>query len=85
MKSDLYYVYVLKSLKNNKRYIGYTSKDIFKRLKEHNRGCNKWTRQNRPFILLYSEEFDNKKEAIKRELFLKSGQGRKFLDDILKK
>ncbi|MBU0649015.1 GIY-YIG nuclease family protein [Patescibacteria group bacterium] len=80
----MFVVYVLKSLRNNKRYIGHTGKDKFLRLKEHNRGCNKWTRQNGPFKLIYSEFYKTKTEAIKREHFLKSGQGRKWLDDIKK-
>ena len=79
----MFYVYVLKSLKNGKRYVGYTSKGVFVRLKEHNRNCNKWTRQNGPFKLMYFERYNNKTEAIKREHFLKSGQGRKFLDSDL--
>jgi putative endonuclease len=80
----MFFTYILKSLKNNKRYVGYTSKELFVRLKEHNSGCNNWTRQNKPFILIYYEQFNNKAEAIKREKFLKSGQGRKYLDEILK-
>ncbi len=52
------------------------------RLKQHNKGDNTWTSQNRPFKLMHSESFENKTEAIKRERFLKSGQGRKFLDNL---
>ncbi|MCD4762161.1 GIY-YIG nuclease family protein [bacterium] len=77
-------VYVLRSLKNNKRYVGHTSKDAFTRLKEHNRGCNKWTKQNGPFEIIYTEKYNTKTEAIKREHFLKSGQGRKWLDENIK-
>lgn len=80
----MFTVYVLRSLKDNKRYVGHTSKDAFIRLKEHNRGCNKWTRQNGPFKVLYAEMYKNKIEAIKREHFLKSGQGRKWLDENIK-
>lgn len=76
-------VYVLKSLKNGKRYIGSTRKDANVRLKEHNSGSNKWTKQNAPFKLIYKEIFLTYTEARKREIFLKSGQGRKFLDKIL--
>ena len=79
----MFYTYVLKSLLNGKRYAGYTSKDPRLRLCEHNSGANTWTRANKPFELVYFEEYLDKTEAIKRELFLKSGQGRKFLDDIL--
>jgi putative endonuclease len=81
----MFTVCVLRSLKNKKRYIGYTSKDSFKRLNEHNRGYNKWTKENKPFIIIYSEEYADKKEAIKRENFLKSGQGRKWLDENIEK
>jgi len=76
----MYFVYILKSLKNSKRYIGFTSKSPMVRLSEHNNGCNKWTRGNKPFILINSESFGSKLEAQKREKFLKSGQGRKWLD-----
>ena len=79
----MYYTYVLRSLKNSKRYVGYTSKIPTERLKGHNKGDNTWTKQNRPFKLIYSEVYTTKTEAIKRERFLKSGQGRKFLDNVL--
>ena len=78
----MFTVYVLRSIKNGKRYIGYTTKSAEIRLKEHNSGTNKYTRHNRPFSILYTERFTIKKEAIQREKFLKSGQGRKFLDTL---
>ena len=80
-KSVVYYVYVLRSLKNNKRYIGYTSKMPIDKLAEHNGGATRWTRRNRPFILLHHEEYNDAKLARQRELFLKSGKGRQWLDD----
>lgn len=76
----MFSVYVLRSLKKNKRYVGYTSKSPIERLKDHNTGSNKYTKQNGPYKLLYTEEYASKTDAIKREKFLKSGQGRKFLD-----
>ncbi len=77
---EVFTVYVIESLKNGKRYVGFTSKPVNQRLNEHNRGCNKWARENRPFKLVYQEFFDNEKDARKREVFLKSGQGRKLLN-----
>ncbi|MDP3970199.1 MAG: GIY-YIG nuclease family protein [bacterium] len=77
----LYNIYVLRSLKNGKRYIGSTEKDPKERLREHNRGSNRWTRYNKPFKLVYVESFSSRTEARKRENFLKSGQGRKWLDE----
>jgi len=76
-----YWVYVLRSLKANKRYVGYSSKDPNDRLREHNLGSNKWTRLNKPFVLIHKEPFDDKTDAIRREKFLKSGQGRNWLDN----
>ena len=79
----MFIVYVLLSLKNSKRYIGYTSKEVYLRLKEHNNHSNKWTKQNGPFKLLHFEDYSDKKQAMKREKFLKSGVGRKWLDENL--
>jgi len=76
----MFYIYVLKSLKKNKRYIGCTSKKPEVRLMEHNLGSNKWTRANKPLKLIYKEKYLNKTDSLKRERFLKTGQGRKFLD-----
>jgi len=75
-------VYVLRSKKNNKRYIGYTSRDVQQRLLEHNKGANQWTKQNGPFDLVYAHKLASIKEAKEFEKFLKSGQGRQCLDEL---
>ena len=80
---NMFYVYVLKSLKNGKRYVGCTGKKPEQRLAEHNSGTDDYTRSNKPFELVHAEIFENKTESLKREKFLKSGQGRKFLDSII--
>ena len=77
----IFTVYVLRSEKNDKRYVGYTSKNVGERLHEHLTGTNQRTRQNGPFKLIYTEEYRDKISAMKREHFLKSGQGRKWLDE----
>ncbi|MCP5064071.1 MAG: GIY-YIG nuclease family protein [Ignavibacteriae bacterium] len=77
----MYVVYVLRSLKDQKRYIGMTS-DIERRIVEHNDGLVKSTKNRRPFELIYSEKFEAKSEAMKREKFFKSGRGREFLKSI---
>lgn len=74
-------VYVLRSLKNGKRYVGFTGKTAQERLQDHLSGSNTWTRQNKPFTIIYTELYQVKKEAILREKFLKSGQGRIWLDE----
>jgi putative endonuclease len=75
----MYYIYVLKSKKNNKNYVGFTTKTPLERLNEHNSGTNVFTRYNRPFELIYSESCPDEDFARKRERFLKSGNGRSFL------
>jgi len=79
----MFFIYVLWSDKLKKRYIGCTD-NLDKRLKEHNRGCNKFTKGGIPWVFIYQEEFINKKEALKREKYVKSGVGRSWLDKILK-
>ena len=78
------YIYVLKSLKNGKRYVGSTKILPEERLKQHNYGSNRWTKQNGPFEMIYKEKQFSIIEARKREKFLKSGVGRQFLDRTLK-
>ena len=79
----MFNVYVLRSFKNNKRYVGFTSKTLELRLSEHNEGKNSYTRNNRPFKLMYSESFSEERVARQREKFFKTGNGRKFLDKII--
>ncbi|MBL7131718.1 MAG: GIY-YIG nuclease family protein [Candidatus Omnitrophica bacterium] len=79
------YIYVLRSLKNKKRYVGSTKILPEERIKQHNYGSNNWTKHNRPFELIYKETCSTVTEARKREHFLKSGAGRKFLDETLKR
>jgi putative endonuclease len=75
----MHYVYILKSLKDNGLYIGFTA-DLKKRFKEHNNGKTRSTKSRIPFKLVYYEAFTDKTDARKRELELKNnGQQREFL------
>ena len=75
----MYTVYVLYSEKFNKIYIGYTS-GLERRLQSHNELAKKgWTVRYRPWVLIHTEEFEDKKESMAREKQLKGGQGRKFI------
>jgi len=77
------YIYVLKSKKDLKRYIGLTN-NLGNRISLHNNGNVESTKNRRPLELLYYEEIEDRAEAAKREKFLKSGKGREFLNSILK-
>ena len=76
-----YYVYILRSLKDHKRYIGFTS-DLTRRIEEHNSGKVKSTKHRSPFELIYTELFADKTEAMNREKFFKTHKVRTFLDSI---
>ena len=80
----MYYVYILKSLKDSNFYTG-LAKDVPKRLKEHNGGYVKPTKGRRPLELIYTEKFRTLAEARRKEKFFKTGIGRKLRDDILKR
>ncbi len=69
------YVYILSSLRNGKLYVGHT-KDLERRLVQHNQGQGgKFTRQQGPWELVYSEEQVDRSAAMSREWYLKSVKG----------
>ena len=73
-----HYTYILKSNINGRYYYGSTS-NLGNRIKSLNLGKVRSTKAFKPWSLHYSEEFESKTEAIKRELFFKSIDGYNFL------
>ncbi len=69
-----YYVYILKSLKDGKYYIGST-KDVNARLNYHNAGKQRSTKHRIPFVLMHHEQHADKKSALAREKQIKSYKG----------
>ena len=67
--------------KTGKRYIGITN-NLPRRIREHRSKTTKSGQLLGDFFVLYTEEFPDYKAAREREIFLKSGQGRKWLDDL---
>ncbi len=78
----MHYVYVLYS-EDYKRYYTGMSQDVEKRLLEHNRGKTKSTKPYRPWRVILTETFPTRIEARKREVYLKSGQGRDYIKKIM--
>lgn len=70
----MYYIYLLKSSKDGKLYIGFTN-DLKRRILEHNRGLSKSTNYRGPFKLVYYEAYASKKDAKQREKMLKKFSG----------
>ncbi|MBU0709921.1 MAG: GIY-YIG nuclease family protein [Candidatus Omnitrophica bacterium] len=66
----MYYVYIIKSERNNNIYVG-NSNNVAKRLTEHNRGDVSSTKNHTPYKLVYYEAFLDRKDAIGRERKLK--------------
>lgn len=66
----MFYVYILKSEKDKSIYIGST-KDLEKRLSDHNAGRMKYTKSHTPFKLVYYEAYLLEKDARHREQNLK--------------
>lgn len=79
----MYYVYFAKSLKNNKVYVGFTGKLPATRINEHNSSSNDWTKQNGPLELIYYEKYTCTEDAKQREVFYKTGFGRKIKEAII--
>lgn len=66
----MFYVYILKSIRDGKLYIGYTN-DLRRRISEHNGGLVISTEGRRPFKLIYYEAYKSEADARKREKNLK--------------
>lgn len=78
-----FYVYILECA-DKTLYTGYTT-SVSKRLDTHNKGKGaKYTKARLPVRLLYYEEFSTKKEAMKREWFIKHKLTRQDKLDLIK-
>lgn len=78
----MYYVYILKSEKDNKLYIGYST-DLKKRFSEHQNGNVRSTRPRRPFELVFYEAYKSMKDAKRREMYFKTTKGKTSLKTML--
>ena len=73
-----YFTYVLRSQKDSKLYVGWTS-HLKKRINAHNEGRVPATEKRRPLELVYYEASKNKERAVEREQYFKTGFGRRYL------
>jgi putative endonuclease len=78
------YTYVIKSQKSGFLYTGYT-KDLRKRLFQHNHDKSTYTKGRGPFDLIYYEACIHEEDARSRELFLKSGMGKRYITNRLRR
>ena len=77
----LYTVYILFSKSYNKHYTGFST-NLKVRLESHNDFGKDWTASYRPWKLIHTKDFAEKKEAIRYERWLKTGAGRDFIKSL---
>jgi len=82
--NQMYYVYILRSIKNNQFYTG-SAVDLRKRFSEHNNRKVTSTKGRGPFKLIYYEACLNQKDAFVREKYLKTGMGKRYIKNRLKR
>jgi len=83
-RTAMFYVYILKSLKYQKSYVGCTD-NVTRRLREHNSGKMFFTKRFMPWEIVAIEKFSTLSEARKRESYLKCGVGRRYLKKLFNK
>jgi putative endonuclease len=74
----MHYVYVLRSIKDGRFYVGYTA-NLRRRLPEHNAGMVASTKHRTPFKLIYYEACTQQADALKRERYLKTTYGKRYI------
>jgi putative endonuclease len=79
----MHYVYVMRSERDGKFYVGYT-RDLRKRVKLHNEGRVLSTRTRRPFELVYYEACLARGDALKREKYLKTAYGKRYIKNRIR-
>ena len=77
------FVYILYSPGHNRTYVGQTE-NLNNRLKYHNSGKVRSTKAYLPWKMIYNEELADRSQAIRREKWFKSSQGRKLLMEIVR-
>jgi putative endonuclease len=80
----MFYTYVILSKKDNNFYTGSTN-NLARRMEEHNDGKVMSTKYRRPFELIYYEACVNEQDARTREKYLKSGMGKRYIKNRLKR
>ena len=83
-ENKMWYTYLLQSTKDKRWYTGCTV-DLRKRFKEHSKDLAPSTKGRGPFDIIYCEMCFDKDDAFARERYLKSGMGKRYLKNRLKR
>jgi len=78
-----YVVYILKSESTGRFYVGSTD-DLAQRVREHNTGKSRATRNRGPWHLCWSRQFSTRAEAVRFERYVKSQKSRRVIEDLIR-
>ena len=78
----MYTIYILQSSISGRYYIGHTD-EMSRRLTEHNLGMAKYTRREKPWKLMYVENYATRSAAMKREMEIKRKKSRKYIERLI--
>jgi len=79
----MFHVYILYSAIKDRYYVGFTSDILSERIRRHNSNHAGFTGKTGDWILVYSEKFDNKDYAMKREMEIKAWKSRKLIQKLI--
>lgn len=78
----MFSVYILQSISSGRYYVGHTD-DLMRRLSEHNTGMTKYTQRDKPWKVVYTEQYATRSEAMKREHEIKKKKSRKYIEKLI--
>ena len=78
-----YYVYILYSKNLDKFYVGFTGDSLDERLRKHNSQHKGFTGGLGDWIICYTETFELKSDANKRERQIKNWKSRKLIEKLI--
>ncbi|MBS1703294.1 MAG: GIY-YIG nuclease family protein [Armatimonadetes bacterium] len=78
----MFFVYILWSESRQRFYMGHSA-DLEDRLTRHNEGRSKATKPGVPWILKYTEDFETKALAVRRELEIKSWKSADRIKELI--
>jgi putative endonuclease len=78
----LFYVYILYSPSLDQYYVGHTE-NLQDRIFRHTNSGSKSTKKANDWVVRYTEEFDSRQEAMRRELEIKKKKSRKYIEWLI--
>jgi putative endonuclease len=77
-----FHLYIIQSQKDDSFYIG-TASDLTERINRHNQGRSKFTKNKRPWKLVYYEPHPDRSNAMKREYALKRRKSKDYINKLI--